>query len=259
MLQEQLGSDVDADDRGRASDSSAASAATSVEDRSSDPSLAAPDALVVDPARFVLPSVQPFHALVYPLSLKEMLAIARRYAQRACLNVRALGLAPFYPYDGLAAAPAAAMCMSGARLLREGGGRIHVGYVSSDLGNHPLSHLMQSVFGLHDRAAFRVTCYALAPGDGSEWRARIERESERFRDISALGHADAAALIYEDGVDILVNLNGFTGAGRNEIFALQPAPLQVKKTEIKADKGASCLRVSRRARVCVCECVDVLS
>lgn len=35
-----------------------------------------------------------------------------------------------------------------------------VGYVSSDLGNHPLSHLMQSVFGMHDRSRFEVrrTC-----------------------------------------------------------------------------------------------------
>lgn len=31
-----------------------------------------------------------------------------------------------------------------------------VGYVSSDLGNHPLSHLMQSVFGMHDRTRFEV-------------------------------------------------------------------------------------------------------
>ncbi len=31
------------------------------------------------------------------------------------------------------------------------GERLRVGYVSSDFGNHPLSHLMGSVFGLHDR------------------------------------------------------------------------------------------------------------
>lgn len=33
---------------------------------------------------------------------------------------------------------------------------LRVGYVSSDLGNHPLSHLMQSVFGMHDRTKFEV-------------------------------------------------------------------------------------------------------
>ncbi|CAN0455518.1 unnamed protein product, partial [Discosporangium mesarthrocarpum] len=34
-------------------------------------------------------------------------------------------------------------------------------------------------------------------------------------------------LIHADGIDILVNLNGYTKGARNEIFALQPAPLQV--------------------------------
>lgn len=45
-------------------------------------------------------------------------------------------------------------------------GRLRVGYVSSDFGNHPLSDLMGSVFGLHDRSRFEVFCYALSPDDG---------------------------------------------------------------------------------------------
>lgn len=222
MLREQLGGEAD-DGAGRASDASTSSTSTAASSCSSLASTSTEGPALLDPAAFVLPSVQPFHALVYPLSLKEMLAIARRYAQKALLNVRALGLGPFYPYTGTAAAGAAAAA-GGAPGCD---GRIHIGYVSSDLGNHPLSHLMQSVFGLHDRRRFQVTCYALSPPDGSEWRARIERESETFRDISALGHGEAASRIHWDGVDILVNLNGYTGAGRNEIFALQPAPLQV--------------------------------
>lgn len=35
------------------------------------------------------------------------------------------------------------------------GERLRVGYVSSDFGNHPLSHLMGSVFGMHDRSKVR--------------------------------------------------------------------------------------------------------
>ena len=34
--------------------------------------------------------------------------------------------------------------------LKESGGRLRIGYVSSDFGNHPTSHLMQSVPGFHD-------------------------------------------------------------------------------------------------------------
>lgn len=157
----------------------------------------------------VLPSVQPFHALVYPLSLAEMKLISQKYAERAKMNVALLDMPPF---KFRPKAP---------------GQRIHVGYVSSDFGNHPLSHLMQSVFGLHDRRRFRVTCYALSPSDASAWRRRVEAEAEGFKDVSRLGHGDAARLVAADGVDVLVNLNGYTKGARNEIFALRPAPLQV--------------------------------
>lgn len=103
-----------------------------------------------------------------------------------------------------------------------------VGYVSSDFGNHPLSHLMQSVFGLHDRSKFEVTCYALAGSDQSTWRDKVELEAEHFKDISLLHASDAAQLIYNDGIHILINLNGYTRGSKNEIFALHPAVVQMQ-------------------------------
>lgn len=38
------------------------------------------------------------------------------------------------------------------------GGRLRIGYVSSDFGNHPTSHLMQSVPGFHNKANVEVFC-----------------------------------------------------------------------------------------------------
>lgn len=72
-----------------------------------------------------------------------------------------------------------------------------------------------------------MTCYALSAPDGSVWRRKIESEVETFKDISQLHCGDAAQLINNDGVHILINLNGYTKGSRNEIFALQPAPIQV--------------------------------
>lgn len=45
----------------------------------------------------------------------------------------------------------------------QNGERLRIGYVSGDFGNHPLSHLMASVFGGHDRTRLEVFCYALSP------------------------------------------------------------------------------------------------
>jgi hypothetical protein len=38
----------------------------------------------------------------------------------------------------------------------------------------------------------------------------------------------AADRINQDGIHILVNMNGYTKGARNEIFALRPAPVQVR-------------------------------
>lgn len=157
----------------------------------------------------VLPSVQPFHSLAYDFSMEAMLQIARRYAERARQSVALLDMPPF---------------RYRARKPRQ---RIRLGYVSSDFGNHPLSHLMQNVFGMHDRDVFEVFCYALSPDDSTQWRRTIMAGAEHFKDISSLNAPDSAKLIHADGIHILVNLNGYTKGGKNEIFALRPAPIQV--------------------------------
>ena len=40
--------------------------------------------------------------------------------------------------------------------LKSSDGRLRIGYVSSDFGNHPTSHLMQSIPGFHDRSKVEV-------------------------------------------------------------------------------------------------------
>ena len=95
------------------------------------------------------------------------------------------------------------------------------------VGNHPLSHLMQSVFHLHNTIKYEVFCYSLSPDDQSHWRRTIETTAEHFIDIGHMHAVEAAQLIHKDGIHILINLNGYTKGSRNEIFALRPAPIQV--------------------------------
>lgn len=63
-------------------------------------------------------------------------------------------------------------------------GRLRIGYISSDFGNHPTSHLMQSIPGFHDRTRVEIFCYSLSPDDGTTFRAKIAREAEHFIDLS---------------------------------------------------------------------------
>ncbi|XP_055839671.1 UDP-N-acetylglucosamine--peptide N-acetylglucosaminyltransferase 110 kDa subunit isoform X3 [Episyrphus balteatus] len=168
-----------------------------------------------------LPSVHPHHSMLYPLTHEFRKAIAARHANLCLEKVHVLHKPPY-------------------KFSREFHGRLKVGYVSSDFGNHPTSHLMQSVPGLHDRLRVEIFCYALSPDDGTTFRGKILSEAEHFVDLSLITcNGKAADRIYADGIHILVNMNGYTKGARNEIFALRPAPVQVMWLGYPGTSGAS--------------------
>ncbi|KAG8054227.1 hypothetical protein GUJ93_ZPchr0001g30703 [Zizania palustris] len=175
----------------------------------------------------ILPSVQPFHAIAYPIDATLALEISRTYAAHYSLVASRFGLPTFTH-------PSAVPTSNNGRTSR-----LRIGYVSSDFGNHPLSHLMGSVFGMHNQDIIEVFCYALSRDDGTEWRQRIRSEAEHFIDMSSMSSDVIAKVINEDKIHILINLNGYTKGARNEIFALQPAPIQVSYMGFPGTTGAS--------------------
>ncbi|KAI8993329.1 glycosyl transferase family 41-domain-containing protein [Pilobolus umbonatus] len=85
---------------------------------------------------------------------------------------------------------------------------------------------MQSVFGFHDKSRFEVFCYATTPSDNSIYRQKIEREAEHFINVSSWSNQQIVETIINNGIHILINLNGYTKGARNEIFAARPCPVQ---------------------------------
>lgn len=169
-----------------------------------------------------LPSVQPFHALIYPMSPEKFRALSAAYASRAEQMVS--GIPHVRQQWTLPRGPRA---------------RLKVGYVSSDYNNHPYSHLTQSVYGLHRTSTtVECFCYALTASDNSAWRHRIESEVEHFRDISAMTAKQSAEVIAKDGIHVLVNCNGYTKGARTELFVLRPAPVQVSFMGFPGTLGA---------------------
>ena len=120
------------------------------------------------------------------------------------------------------------------------GGRITVGYLSNNYRNHPTAHLMVDLFGVHNRARFNVACYSYGKNDGSSYRALIQHNCDRFVELNKLDNVQAAAKIFEDKVDILVDLAGHTEGNRMEICALRPAPVQVRYLGMPGTTGADC-------------------
>lgn len=168
------------------------------------------------------PTVLPFHTFTCPLSAKQIRKISQRNGLRiSCSTLRASWL-PVHIYEPPSPPNP----------------QIHVGYVSSDFNNHPLAHLMQSVFGLHNKARIKAFCYATTAGDGSVHRQQIEQEAPIFYNASSWSIDRLANQIVDDGIHILVNLNGYTRGARNEVFAARPAPIQMSFMGFAGTLGA---------------------
>jgi predicted O-linked N-acetylglucosamine transferase (SPINDLY family) len=107
------------------------------------------------------------------------------------------------------------------------GRRLRVGYVSSDLRDHAVGYLMAELFEVHDRSKVEVFAYYCGiPGEDG-LQTRIKASVETWRNIRDLDDGAAAQMIADDGIDILVDVNGHTRDARTAIFARRPAPIQV--------------------------------
>ena len=111
--------------------------------------------------------------------------------------------------------------------LRANRERLHIGYLSADFQDHATAHLISELIELHDRARFHIIGYSYGEDDGSGSRRRLRDAFDSFVDLQHASHAEAAARIRGDEVDILVDLKGYTTDARPEILALRPAPIQV--------------------------------
>jgi predicted O-linked N-acetylglucosamine transferase (SPINDLY family)/predicted 2-oxoglutarate/Fe(II)-dependent dioxygenase YbiX len=105
--------------------------------------------------------------------------------------------------------------------------RLRLGYVSGDYRNQAIAYLIYRLFELHDRQQFEVFAYSLGDNDGSEYRQKFEQESDCFRDVSQWSVIAIAQQIYDDQIDILIDLEGYTQYAKPEVYALKPAPLIV--------------------------------
>ena len=94
------------------------------------------------------------------------------------------------------------------------GRRLRIGYLSADFHAHATAYLTAAVFEHHAASRFEVFAYSHGPDDASPTRHRLRAAFEHFIEIGDLDHAAAARRIREDGIDILVDLKGYTRHAR---------------------------------------------
>ena len=108
---------------------------------------------------------------------------------------------------------------------RNPGRRLRIGYVSPDFREHPVAFFVENLFAHHDGRQFELFCYSNAPV-ADRFTERFRQLAGRWHNIRALTDEQAAALIREDRIDILIDLAGHTADHRLLLFARKPAPVQ---------------------------------
>jgi predicted O-linked N-acetylglucosamine transferase (SPINDLY family) len=102
--------------------------------------------------------------------------------------------------------------------------RIRLGYLSGDFKWNVMGFYSELVLPQHDHGPFEVFGYAnVARPD--ELTKRLQAHVDHWRPVAPLSDADLADLIRRDGIDLLVDLTGHTGASRMLVMARKPAPV----------------------------------
>lgn len=105
-------------------------------------------------------------------------------------------------------------------------GKIRIGYLSADFGMHAVGQLVGNMLHAHDRARFEIFAYSLRRHDDAV-ASRIREDCDVHVDCEDLATGAIIERIQQEGIHVLVDLNGPTTGARLEILAARPAPVQV--------------------------------
>ncbi|MEK9970342.1 MAG: tetratricopeptide repeat protein [Ferrovibrio sp.] len=108
----------------------------------------------------------------------------------------------------------------------EPGRRIRIAYLSHDLRNHAVGHIMAELFELHDRSRFDVMVLSTGRDDGSDIHKRY-RAIAGFHDLSGLDLAALGRRIRDLQPDILIDLQGYTVGSYMPLLVQRLAPVQI--------------------------------
>ena len=164
-------------------------------------------AILKDPAARERFNVVPMPLLAMPLGPEIELFAAQRWAQQVKLTFGAEALPP-------------------VTNQRAPGARLRVGFVSSDFRDHPVARLAIQCWERIDRSCIEAFAYSLTPTEETALGRRAPRAFEHYVDCYEATGVRIARRIRGDGIDVLIDLNGYSTHARSEIFAFRPAPVQ---------------------------------
>ena len=105
-------------------------------------------------------------------------------------------------------------------------GKVRLGFMSSDLRGHPVGYFAYPLFEFIDTERFEVFVYSFYQGKEDAVQKYITSQVTAYRWTQEISPHDAAQMVADDDLDILIELGGSTHMNRLEVMAYRPAPIQ---------------------------------
>ena len=116
--------------------------------------------------------------------------------------------------------------------------KIRIGYYSADFHNHATAFLMVELFESHNTERFEIFGFSFGPNVEDEMRQRLKRAFHQFIDVSMMSDEEVVNLSRELGINIALDLKGYTQDCRPGIFSQRCAPVQVSFLGYPGTMGA---------------------
>lgn len=116
--------------------------------------------------------------------------------------------------------------------------KIRIGYFSCDFCLHATLLLMADLFEKHDKSRFEIFAFSYGQSVKDDLVDRVVKSLNGFYNVSEMSDEQIAGMSRDLGIDIAVDLKGFTYDARPGIFKCRPAPVQVNYLGYPGSMGA---------------------
>jgi predicted O-linked N-acetylglucosamine transferase (SPINDLY family) len=116
--------------------------------------------------------------------------------------------------------------------------KLRIGYFGADFHDHATLFLMAGLLRTHDRNRFEIRVYSYGRHKKGVWRDRMLDHVDSFADVHSLDDEEIIRQAREDRLDIAIDLKGYTGDTRSELFASRLAPVQIAYLGYPGSMGA---------------------
>ena len=126
--------------------------------------------------------------------------------------------------------------------------KIKIGYISTDFRQHAVSNFVQPLLKHFDGKKFSVTCYFT--GEPDFVTQKLKNKKIAWRNLKGVDAANAAKIIHDDKIDILVDLSGHSQNNCLPILAYKPAPVQISALGYTATTGLNAVDYFLTDKIC---------